>query len=171
MFKSNVIGNLGADAQVKESNGSKFVTFRVAHTESYTDQGGQKHESTTWIDCIMSNAESKVIPFLKKGVKVYVSGNCSLRVFSSAKYRQMMAGAQINVQSVELLGGSTDEVPRQLIDANGVIHQVNKYYLTDMKSVTLYSQSGQEFDVDEEGWVAPRREQPQEGSQDDSAGQ
>lgn len=171
MFKSIVIGNLGADAQVKESNGSKFVTFRVAHTESYTDQSGQKHESTTWIDCIMSNAESKVVPYLKKGVKVYVSGNCSLRVFSSAKYRQMMAGAQINVQSVELLGGSTDEVPRQLVDANGVIHQVGKYYYTEVKGVTLYSQSGQEFDVDAQGWVKPRQEQPQEGAQDGSGNQ
>lgn len=166
MFKSTVIGNLGADAQVKESNGSKFVTFRVAHTESYTDQSGQKHESTTWIDCIMSNAESKVIPYLKKGVKVYVSGNCSLRVFSSAKYRQMMAGVQINVQSVELLGGSTDEVPRQLIDANGVIHAVNKFYYTDVKSTPLFSQSGQQFDADQDGWVRPRQEEPQEGAQD-----
>lgn len=171
MFKANVIGNLGADAQVKESNGSKFVTFRVAHTESYTDQAGQKHESTTWIDCIMSNAESKVVQYLKKGTKVYVSGNCSLRVFSSAKYRQMMAGAQINVQSVELLGGSTDEVPRQLIDANGVIHQVSKYYFTDIKGVPLFSQSGQQFDADKDGWVKPRQEEPQEGSQDDSANQ
>lgn len=166
MFKANVIGNLGADAQVKESNGSKFVTFRVAHTESYTDQSGQKHESTTWIDCIMSNAESKVIPYLKKGTKVYVSGNCSLRVFSSAKYRQMMAGAQINVQSVELLGGSTDDVPRQLIDANGVLHPVVKYYLTDAKSMPLFSQSGQQFDADKKGWVTPRQEQPEEGAQD-----
>ena len=166
MFKSIVIGNLGADAQVKESNGFKFVTFRVAHTESYTDQSGQKHESTTWIDCIMSNAESKVVPYLKKGTKVYVSGNCSLRVFSSAKYRQMMAGVQINVQNVELLGGSTDEVPRQLVDANGVIHQIGKFYFAEVKGVTLYSMSGQEFDVDKEGWVKPRQEKPQEGAQD-----
>lgn len=171
MFKSIVIGNLGADAQVKESNGSKFVTFRVAHTESYTDQAGQKHESTTWIDCIMSNAESKVIPYLKKGVKVYVSGNCSLRVFSSAKYRQMMAGAQINVQSVELLGGSTDEVPRQLFDANGVIHTVSKYYFTDIKGVPLFSQSGQLFHADKKGWVTHDQEQPEEGAQNGSAGQ
>lgn len=77
-----------------------------------------------------------------------------------------MAGAQINVQSVELLGGSTDDVPRQLIDANGVIHQVGKYYYTEVKGVTLYSQSGQEFDVDAQGWVKPRQEQPQEGAQD-----
>ena len=171
MFKSIVIGNLGADAQVKESNGSKFVTFRVAHTESYSDQSGQKHESTTWIDCIMSNAESKVVPYLKKGTKVYVSGNCSLRVFSSAKYRQMMAGAQINVQNVELLGGSSDDVPRQLIDANGVLHPVVKYYLTDAKSMPLFSQSGQQFDADKKGWVTPRHEETEEGSKDGSGNQ
>ena len=117
MFKSIVIGNLGADAQVKESNGSKFVTFRVAHTESYTDQAGQKHESTTWIDCIMSNAESKVVPYLKKGTKVYVSGNCSLRVFSSAKYRQMMAGAQnSNLVNVEEAAELTQQQAVKLLE-------------------------------------------------------
>ena len=77
-----------------------------------------------------------------------------------------MAGAQINVQSVELLGGSTDEVPRQLVDANGVLHPVTKYYFTDIKGVPLFSQSGQQFDADKKGWVTPRQEQPEEGAQD-----
>ena len=35
MFKVEVIGNLGADAQVKDANGTKFITFRVAHTEKW----------------------------------------------------------------------------------------------------------------------------------------
>ena len=32
MLKVEIIGNLGADAEIKEANGSKFVTMRVAHT-------------------------------------------------------------------------------------------------------------------------------------------
>ena len=31
MLKAQVIGNLGADAEVKSSNGKQFVSFRVAH--------------------------------------------------------------------------------------------------------------------------------------------
>ena len=62
MLKVEIIGNLGADAEIKESNGSKFVVMRVAHTSKYTDQNGQPHESTTWVDVTLNNAESKVIP-------------------------------------------------------------------------------------------------------------
>ena len=32
MLKASLIGNLGADAQVKSANGREFVTFRVAHS-------------------------------------------------------------------------------------------------------------------------------------------
>ena len=82
-----------------------------------------------------------------------------------------MAGTQINVQSIELLGGSSDDVPRQLIDANGVLHPVHEFYYTDVKGVPLFSQSGQQFDADKDGWVKPRQEEPQEGAQDGSGNQ
>ena len=42
MFKVEMIGNLGADCEVKDSNGSKFVTFRLAHTEKYKQQDGRE---------------------------------------------------------------------------------------------------------------------------------
>lgn len=164
MFKSLVIGNLGADAQIKESQGSKFVTFRVAHTSTYTDQQGQKRETTIWVDCVMSNAESKVVPYLKRGTKVFVMGNSDLRVYSSAKERRMMAGVSINVQSVELLGGSSDIVPRQLYDENGVVYNVDKYYHVNAPVSILYGLSGQAFIVGDGGWVSPNQDTKQEES-------
>lgn len=72
MFKVEVIGNLGADAEVKDGNGGKFIAFRVANTDKWTTESGEKHESTTWIDVTMSNVDSKVLPYLKAGVKVFV---------------------------------------------------------------------------------------------------
>lgn len=158
MFKVSVIGNLGADAQVKESNGSKFISFRVAHTESFTDNQGNKRENTVWIDCTMSNAESKVLPYLKKGTKVFVFGNASLRTYSSAKLRMLVAGCSCNVQTVELVGGSSDDVPRQLFDADGAMHQVAKAYYSDIKDTLLFSQQGEQFDVSAEGWITKRKE-------------
>ena len=80
MFKVEIIGNLGADCEIKESNGSKFVTMRIAHTTSYVKDDGSKQESTIWVDVTLNNAESKVIPYLKQGVRVFVRGNGSLRV-------------------------------------------------------------------------------------------
>ena len=40
MLKAFIIGNLGADAEVKNSNGRDFVTFRVAHSFNSTDSNG-----------------------------------------------------------------------------------------------------------------------------------
>ena len=67
----------------------------------------------------------------------------------------MKAGITINVDSVQLLGGVTDEVPRRLYDSNGVQHDVAKYYLTDVKSSTLMNARGDQFVTDKKGWVSP----------------
>ena len=102
MLKVELIGNLGADVEVKESNGSKFATFRIADTSLYKTQSGEDKEVTNWIDCSYNNVESKVLPYLKAGVKVFVRGNASLRVYSSKKDRCMKAGLQVSVQEIEL---------------------------------------------------------------------
>lgn len=164
MLKVEVIGNLGADAEVKTSNGSQFVAFRIADSSKYKDQQGKEVNVTNWIDCVMSNAESKVIPYLKAGVKVFVRGNGSLRVYSSKKDRMMKAGLQVSVVEVELCGGNNDAVPRQVIDpADGTIHEVNKYYLTDVPTKgmkkgdlkELIDARGNQFLMDYRGWVTP----------------
>ena len=41
MLQTTVIGNVGADAQVNNKDGREFVTFRVAHNDTWTDQAGQ----------------------------------------------------------------------------------------------------------------------------------
>ena len=140
MFKCEVIGNLGADAKVMESNGSKFVAFRVAHTSKVKQQDGSERESTTWLDVTMNDTEAKVIPYLKQGVKVFVRGNASLRVFSSPKDKMMKAGCQINAWEVELCGGTTDEVPRQLINPDTAqLLDVSKYYWVNMETKGMKS--------------------------------
>lgn len=164
MLKVEVIGNLGADAEVKTSNGSQFVAFRIADSSKYKDQQGKEVNVTNWIDCVMSNAESKVIPYLKAGVKVFVRGNGSLRVYSSKKDRMMKAGLQVSVVEVELCGGNNDAVPRQVIDpADGTIHDVKKYYLTDVPTKGMKKEDlkelidarGNQFLMDNRGWVTP----------------
>lgn len=164
MFKIEVIGNLGADAEVKESNGTKFVTMRIAHTDSYKDEGGNKHEKTVWIDATMNDAESKLLPYLKQGVKVFVRGNGSLRVYSSPKDRCMKAGITVSVREIELVGGSSDEVPRQLIEPNtGALLDVSKHYWInrdnkDMKqdeTMMLVDQRGNHYLMSKDGFVKP----------------
>lgn len=155
MLQVTLIGNLGAAAEVKVADGREFITFRVAHNESYSDTAGNKVEKSMWIDCTMNctNGRPAVLPYLQPGTLVCVQGSMSTRVYSSQKDRCMKAGVTIHVQRVELLGGASDPVPRRLYDDNGVMHEVTKhYFIADIKKGTLMDAKGTQFNV-EKGWV------------------
>ena len=163
MLKVELIGNLGADVDLKESNGSKFATFRVADTTKYTTQQGETKEVTNWIDCSMNNIESKVLPYLKAGVKVFVRGNASLRVYSSKKDRCMKAGLQVSVLEIELCGGNNELVPRQVIDpVDGSIHDTQKFYWCDVPTKGMKKDDlkelvdirGNQYIMNNQGFVA-----------------
>lgn len=172
MFQITAIGFIGGDAEVKSANGREFTTFRVAHSDKWTDESGVVHDNTTWIDCVM-NGRPAVVDFLKRGQQVFVAGSASLRVYSSAKDRCMKAGCQVNVRSVELLGGRGDDVPAKLYDANDG-HEVSvvKYFqspdlVRDKKGVEWYplvSRSGDRFVCDRNGWITRFNEQPDDNA-------
>lgn len=161
MLQVTCIGHLGSDAEFKQSNGREFTTFRIAHTDRWTDDAGQVHENTTWVDCIM-NGKPNVIEYLRKGQMVFISGSCTLRVYSSAKDRCMKAGMQINVRQVELLGGKADEIPSTLYNAtNGEQVEVKKWYqvpslVRDEQQpewLPLVSRNQGKYVADRNGWV------------------
>ena len=172
MFKAEAIGNLGADAVVRESNGNKFIAFRIAHSEKFKKNDGSDTERTQWIDVVISNAEHAVLQYLKQGVKVFVRGHATLRTYSSPKERMMVAGIQINALEIELCGGSSDAVPRQLINPDtSEIYDVQKMYWTSegwkgMKKEqqkVLIDKHGLGYIMDYHGFVVPDlAEQPDE---------
>lgn len=162
MLKCEVIGNLGADAQVKGENGKEFISFNMAHTDKWTDEAGTVHEQTQWVSCIINDVNTKVLPYLLKGKTVYVRGDARLRVFSSEKERRMVAGMTVNVREIELLGGSSDEVPRQLLTSDGILIPTYKAYYIDPsmpnKPTVLYDKNMQSFTVDKNGFVTKSAE-------------
>jgi single-strand DNA-binding protein len=52
MLVSEIIGNIGADAEIKEFSGKKYVSFSVAHSDFSKDQNGNKVEQTTWVSIL-----------------------------------------------------------------------------------------------------------------------
>lgn len=110
MIKIEVIGNLGADAQLQVSNGNKFVSFRVANTDSWTDKRtGEIIKSTQWISCSLNGDGGNLFPYLKKGAKVFVRGNANMVIYSSPKSHQMEVGINLFVREIELCGGAKEE--------------------------------------------------------------
>lgn len=171
MFKVELIGNLGADCEVKQDQGYKFATFRVAHSEKWTNAEGREESTLMWIDCTMNNVDSKVIPFLKTGVKVFVRGFGSLRVYSSKKDRMMKAGLTVKVLEIELCGGSSDDVPRQLIEpSTGAIVDISKHYWANIDTkglkrdevFQLVDRQGNIYEGNKSGFVKPVAAEPEE---------
>lgn len=161
MQKLQVIGNLGADAQVKSANGKQFVTFRIADTRKWTSADGQEHVETVWVNCIWTGDGGKVLPYLRQGAKVFVEGMPSYRVYSSEKLRCMVAGVDLNVVNIELCGGSSDDVPKRLVDpeTSELIDVHKAYYIQmpkDYKPHDLISEAGKQFEMDKNGFVRPK---------------
>ena len=165
-----VIGNLGADARIIDNNGSKFVSFNVADTQSWTDESGIKHESTDWISCTINGDGGNLLPYLTKGKMVWVSGRISTRIYSSPKDRQMKAGLNLYVRNIELIGGSSDGMPKNLVTTEGELLNVSKaYYIdhnkakelgaTNTQDIMLMGERGGQYSVTKDGWVTPIQDQ------------
>lgn len=76
MLELTMIGHIGRDAEIKESNGNKFLSFSVAETlrKQVDEETGEvlRNEKTTWVR-VTSNQLS-LAPYLKKGTMIYLRG-------------------------------------------------------------------------------------------------
>lgn len=127
MIRIEMIGNLGADAELKDNNGRKFVSFRVAHTDKWKNsQTGQDNVSTVWASCAISGDAHNLLPYLKKGVKVFVRGSVQLNMYSSPKTHQMECGLNVAVWEIELCGGQKAETNSTNNNATTSTAQVQK---------------------------------------------
>lgn len=169
MLRFEIIGNLGADAQVKSENGREFVSFNVGHNERWRDAQGVEHESTMWVSCALSGNGGNLLPFLQRGRCVYVCGRGSARVYSSEKARGYVAGLNISVDRLELVGANPDPVPRSLAAEGGELLSVSRAFYISQDAVKalgvkegqrglLLAADGREFEVDSLGFVVPKSE-------------
>jgi single-strand DNA-binding protein len=82
-----LIGNLGADPEVRSTNnGSRVATLSVATSRQWTGQSGEKQEKTEWHRVICWNNKGAQLAdvaekFLKKGDKVYIEGRVEYRTW------------------------------------------------------------------------------------------
>lgn len=156
MLQFSVIGNLGGDAEMHNDNGQQYVTFRVGHSNRRTDAQGNQVDETIWVSCILNGDGGKLLNYLKKGQKVFVTGDGSVRTYHSEKMRRLIAGCNIFVRSIELVGAKPDVVPSALFDSDGVQVNIRKYYYAGAHpGNVLFDRNGTPFLLDDKGWVTP----------------
>lgn len=75
-------GRLGADPEVRRTQAGKpIVNMRVAVSETWRDQSGERKEKTEWVSAVIfSEGICKVAEqYLKKGSKVLLQGKIATR--------------------------------------------------------------------------------------------
>ncbi len=81
--KVTLVGNLGADPEIKTMQSGKFVAnLTVATSESWTDRAsGERRERTEWHRVVIFNEGLVRIAqqYLRKGSKVYLEGALQTR--------------------------------------------------------------------------------------------
>lgn len=103
MLKVEIIGHLGADAELKSNDRGKFITFQVYHSERWTDrQTGEVVERTVRASCTKSGELGNLLQYMKKGFQVYVRGDMELRTYLGND-NQYHSGMNIRVTELEPL--------------------------------------------------------------------
>lgn len=108
MQKIQIIGNIGGDAEIKDLNGVKYISFSVGCNKSYKDKEGVKNTVTSWYGILIKKGEGDLVKYLLKGTQVYIDGELTVNVFKS-KEGVHKAGLNVFVQTIQLLGGKKDE--------------------------------------------------------------
>ena len=115
MIQMEIIGNLGANAEVVSTNGTSFVSFRVAENRSVNGK-----ESTTWVECTMNTCSEKLLQYLVKGQCVFARGLPRFRIFDSAKYHCKMVGVTLMVNELQLVGAQPKQEEQPENDPDGL---------------------------------------------------
>ena len=106
-----LLGNVGSDPEIRESNGGKFATFRLATTDKgYTKRDGtQVPERTEWHSIVAnSNIGGVIENYVRKGTKLYIEGKLRTRKYTARDNTERTV-TEIYIDNLELLGGKPQE--------------------------------------------------------------
>lgn len=109
-----LLGNVGSDPEIRESNGGKFATFRLATTDKgYTKRDGtQVPERTEWHNIVAnSNIVGVIENYVRKGTKLYIEGKLRTRKYTARDNTERTV-TEIYIDNLELLGGKHEQ-PQQ----------------------------------------------------------
>lgn len=108
-----LIGNLGADPELRNAGGTAVADLRLATSRCWTDKGGAAKEETQWHRVVVwgKQAES-CAKYLAKGRQVYVEGRLQTREWSDKEGNKRQT-TEVVAEQVQFLGGRGGDAPAQ----------------------------------------------------------
>ena len=108
--KAILIGNLGADPEVRYTQDGKAVAnFRMATTETWKKQDGSKDEHTEWHRVVAFGRLGEICgQYLSKGSKVYIEGRIQTREWEKdgvKRYTTEILAREMKMLSTRGAGG------------------------------------------------------------------
>lgn len=105
MLNLTIAGNTGKDAEYKTTGNSEFCAFSVAVNVGYGD-----NKTTQWVDVTKWGKGAQGLSgILRKGSKVAVSGEMSLREHGGKTYVQLRADNVTILSTPEMSGAERDQ--------------------------------------------------------------
>lgn len=104
--KTIVVGYLGRDPELRFTpSGQQVCSFSVATSRSWTDQGGQPQEKTTWFRVTAWGKLAELCQqYLSKGRLVLVEGEIDASAWTG-QTGEPRASLELNARNVRFLGG------------------------------------------------------------------
>ena len=109
MLKCQIIGNLGSDPELRQSQtGTAVLRFNLAANYRAKDEAGAWTDRTEWVRCtVFGNRAESLASLLKKGTRVYADGRLEARPWT-AQDGSIRAGLELIANDVEFASARDD---------------------------------------------------------------
>jgi single-strand DNA-binding protein len=104
--KVMLLGNLTRDPEVKYTpKGSAVADIGLAVNRTYTTDGGEKREETTFVDVTMWGRQAEIAgEYLKKGRPLFVEGRLQLDTWDDKQTGQKRSKLRVVCENFQMLG-------------------------------------------------------------------
>ena len=143
MNKVILIGNLGADPEIREMNdGTKMAKFSIATSEKYTNREGQLISNTDWHNIVLWRRTAEVAEkYLKKGDSVCIEGKLKTRSWEDENGNKKYA-TDVQGDNMTMLGSRRDAMnPESNYTTNNAENSI-----TDKKNTDTSTESNTNTD-------------------------
>jgi single-strand DNA-binding protein len=105
-----VVGNLGADPELRMTQGGQAVLkLRLATSETYLDRNKVRQERTEWHSVIVWGRRAEALArLLSKGSKIFVEGSVRTTSWEDQETGQKKYRTEVNANEIILAGSAAE---------------------------------------------------------------